>query len=338
MSTSGTAVRRSERKRQKTSDEPAIAHQLETRSQSQALSTSTEKPSPERFSKNGGITPEEEVDDDGLCPVCRLLLYRPVTTRCNHTLCESCMAHWADVSVMTQMQIVDVDSEPVAFDAVSGLEAKCPMCRTQTTASLNPTLADSLKAKYPQTWAERHLEEADSSLGSDQASIQTLTVYIGNRHRMIGEPTEERSNQHEWTFFVRPSRTDIIEEVQILLHPTFRPNRVIRQRAPYEIRRLGWGVFTITAYVILKAGYTWVSEEAEVTPDGVPKGMLPLTWELDFLGFEGKGSMGSVRLKVKNDREWQDISSEEERDDREWQRVMRQYQRDGRYEPPTEED
>ncbi|EME80069.1 uncharacterized protein MYCFIDRAFT_77853 [Pseudocercospora fijiensis CIRAD86] len=82
-----------------------------------------------------------------------------------------------------------------------------------------------------------------------------------------------------------------------------------------DVRRLGWGVFTITAYVILKAGYTWLSEEAEVTPDGVPKGMLPPVWKLDFLGFEGKESMGSARLKVKNDREWQDISSEEERDD-----------------------
>lgn len=90
-------------------------------------------------------------------------------------------------------------------------------------------------------------------------------------------------------------------------------------------------------YIILKAGYSWVSEDAQDSPDGVPKGMLPLEWRLDFDGFGGKGSMGRCRLKVKNDREWQDVSSEEERDNREWQRTVRSYQRDGRYQPRGEE-
>ena len=35
---------------------------------------------------------EENVDEDDLCPVCQLLLLKPVTTTCNHTLCESCTA------------------------------------------------------------------------------------------------------------------------------------------------------------------------------------------------------------------------------------------------------
>ena len=120
-------------------------------------------------------------------------------------------------------------------------------------------------------------------------------------------------------------------------HPTFRPNRVIRSRAPYEIKRIGWGTFTLTAYCILKAGYQWVSSDAEDSPDGASKGMLPVEWTLDFTGFGGKGSMGRCRLKVKNDRAWQDVSDEEARDDAEWQRTVRQYQRDGRYEPPPEE-
>ncbi|KAI5367093.1 Putative YEATS superfamily protein [Septoria linicola] len=243
------------------------------------------------------------------------------------------MAHWADVSVVSQMKIVDVDEEPTAFNAVSGVEASCPMCRTKTIANLNAERAARLARSYPKATRERSIDEEDS-LG-EQGSIQVLTVYVGNRHQAVQSDT---ANSHEWTFFVKPSRTDIIEEVQLVLHPTFRPNRVIRQRAPYEVKRLGWGTFTVTAYVILKAGYTWVSSEAENSPDGAPKGMLPLEWHLDFEGFGGKGSMGSCRLKVKNDREWHDVSDEEEEDDREWQRVVRSYQRDGVYEPPVEED
>ncbi len=76
---------------------------------------------------------QEDVDEDDLCPICRLLLFNPVTTQCNHTLCGSCMAQWADVSVaMPNMTIVSIDEEPQNFDAATGLEANCPMCRTRS--------------------------------------------------------------------------------------------------------------------------------------------------------------------------------------------------------------
>lgn len=162
--------------------------------------------------------------DDDLCPVCHLLLYRPVTTRCNHTLCESCMAHWADVSVTSQMTIVSLDEEPATFDA-AGVEARCPMCRTSTVASFNPTLAEQLAEKYPLTYAEREAEEKKAEEGGEGA-IETLTLYIGNKHHLI-MPAEGSSNRHEWTFFVKPSRTDIIEEVQILLVSIFLASYVI---------------------------------------------------------------------------------------------------------------
>ena len=88
--------------------------------------------------------------------------------------------------------------------------------------------------------------------------------------------------------------------------------------------------------MILKPGYTFVSQDAENAPDGAAKGMLPLEWTLDFTSFGETGSMGRCKLKVKNDRDWTDISDEEEEDAAQWQRTIRQYQRDGRYEP--EED
>lgn len=95
-------------------------------------------------------------------------------------------------------------------------------------------------------------------------------------------------------------------------HPTFRPNHVVRKQPPYEIRRIGWGYFTIVAYVILKRGYSWVSEDAETAPNGNPKSLLPLEWTLDFSGYGGRGSMGRCRLKIHAERmgrepeEWED--------------------------------
>lgn len=248
----------------------------------------------------------EAVDEDDLCPMCRLLLLDPVKTTCNHIFCRTCMATWAQTSLETPMVRVDVDEEPVAFDPVSELEARCPMCRTMTSASEDAHRAEELKSKYPRTWAEREAEEEGSQGEEPIDPIQTITVYIGNRHTLVQPDVDDGDlpqNQHEWTFFVKPSRTDIIEEVQIFLHSTFRPHTIVRQRRPYELKRIGWGVFTIEVSVILKAGYSWVSEQARDTPDGASKGALPLQWLLDFEGFQGRGSMAGLRLKVRSDRD-----------------------------------
>ena len=244
------------------------------------------------------------------------------------------MAIWADVSVNTQMQIVDVDEQPAPFNAVSGLQARCPMCRTHTSASINRQRVDDLKQKYPTTYAERQTEEEANKTSGEGGEIQTLTLSIGNRHQLVQSETD---NTHQWTFFVRPSRTDIIEEVHMHLHHTFRPSRIIRTRPPYEVTRLGWGYFTVLAYVMLKPGYSWVSEDAQDSPDGAEKGMLGLEWTLDFDRFGGRGSMGRLKLKVKNQRDWHDVDVEEEEDERGWTRFVRQYQEDGAYVPPAED-
>lgn len=83
-------------------------------------------------------------------------------------------------------------------------------------------------------------------------------------------------------------------------HPTFRNPRVIIQWPPYEITRLGWGFFTIVVHIILKAGYSWDSAEAEDAPDGGEKGMLPLEW---MLNFSGGGAQGRCRVKVRRQKE-----------------------------------
>ncbi|KXJ91492.1 hypothetical protein Micbo1qcDRAFT_163232 [Microdochium bolleyi] len=310
----------------------------------------------------------ESIDDDDTCPICQLLLYDPVrTTRCGHTLCGFCMATWASVSFESPnpTTIVDIDEEPVDFDPVAdAVEVRCPMCRTLTAAQPDLPRRDALREGYPRAYKDRELEVGAESLSgaSGRGDAQTITLYIGNRHALVAPTASSRggangraeANQHAWDFFVHTSRTDIIEEVHMHLHPTFRPARVVRQRPPYVISRLGWGVFAVRADVVLKAGYEWVSDEAVDSPDGARKGVLPMEWMLDFEGSGGRGSMARCRLKVKREdgggrttrtrrTRTRDVAGGGEidedddvelvRDAREMSRMARQYERDGRYDP-----
>ncbi|KAH9839878.1 uncharacterized protein C8Q71DRAFT_744626 [Rhodofomes roseus] len=266
----------------------------------------------------------EKVAEDDLCPICHLLLYKPVTTPCKHSACQSCMARWADISVSSEMVILPISTSS-GDPAPPSDEVKCPMCRTLTTTILDATKDEDLRTRYPQTYLDRAEETEESEVGEgENATVETLTIHLGNTHK-LRNPGEGGYNAHQWTFFVRPSNTYIIEEVRMLLHPTFRPPCVHRREPPYEITRLGWGFFTIVVLVILKVGYTWVSEDAVASPDGHEKNMLTLEWTLDF---DGGGSQGRVKLKVKkeawadghiteeglfgtSDEEWVDESGEE---------------------------
>jgi hypothetical protein len=70
-------------------------------------------------------------------------------------------------------------------------------------------------------------------------------------------------------------------------------------------------MFTIHADIILQPGWSWLSSEAEDAPDGGRKGKLPLEWTLDF---NGRGSQGRLRLKVKKEKEGQEIEDAAQRE------------------------
>ncbi|KAF2629047.1 hypothetical protein BU25DRAFT_490168 [Macroventuria anomochaeta] len=220
-------------------------------------------------------TSSEDIAHDDICPICQLLLFTPVRTRCNHLLCASCMAQWADASTTNQIEHsswdVDLADFDPNYDPIYDLEANCPMCRTHIIASPDHTLAKQLEV--------------------GQNGVEGVMILIGNKHRLIRGGDD--ANQHDWTFFVRTSRSELIEEVRVKLHPPFRPPRVVLRCAPYEVRRLGWGYFTLTleTEIIFKAPYIWV-----VGNSGTRQRGLELTWTLDF---EDRGRQGRVRAKVK---------------------------------------
>ncbi|PSN71513.1 hypothetical protein BS50DRAFT_487046 [Corynespora cassiicola Philippines] len=243
----------------------------------------------------------ESVQHDDLCPICQMLLFAPVRTQCNHLLCASCMTQWADVSSTTNLAHASLDFDLRDFDAnydpIRDLEANCPMCRTHTAASLDDELAKQLEERYPVTWAERKVEEETARGGRvGQNGVEGIMILIGNKHQIdIGEAT----NIHDWTFFVRTSRPDVVKEVRVNLHPTFRPPRLVLRKPPFEVHRYGWGTFNIEATIILKAPYRWVREATDE-----PEYALSLDWTLDF---GGRGGQGRIRAKIQKQEEIEEI-------------------------------
>ncbi|KAH7385430.1 hypothetical protein DE146DRAFT_681005 [Phaeosphaeria sp. MPI-PUGE-AT-0046c] len=249
-----------------------------------------------------GATTENIADDD-LCPICQSLLLTPVRTQCNHLLCASCMAQWADVSNTNRIEPSswDVDLEDLVrrlrdpnYDPTYDLEANCPMCRTQTAAVPDQKLAKELESKYPTVYAKRKAEEEverGSRLGQD--GVEGIMILIGNKHKRIRDSDD--ANEHDWTFFVRTSRPELVKHVRVFLHPTFRPPQLTLREAPYAVRRLGWGTFTLEAEIVLKEPYQWIVDSSGPTQPG-----LELTWPLSF---ERNGRQGRVRAKVRKTEE-----------------------------------
>ncbi|OHE94074.1 hypothetical protein CORC01_10649 [Colletotrichum orchidophilum] len=101
-----------------------------------------------------------------------------------------------------------------------------------------------------------------------------MTIVIGNTHRLV-EPTKTKpNNRHLWSFFVRASGEEIIQQVRIDLHPTFSPSRLLLKTAPHKVTKIGWGYFVIDVKIKLKSGYRWANNTHS----------LHLEWKLDFDG------------------------------------------------------
>ena len=98
------------------------------------------------------------------------------------------------------------------------------MCRTLSTASADRSRERRLRRQYARLYKQR---EVDARTASDEdfvEAVETLTLYIGNSHQLIRPDSAGSKNTHNWKFFVRPSRTDLIEEVQVFLVRRFNPD------------------------------------------------------------------------------------------------------------------
>lgn len=223
-------------------------------------------------------------DDDDDCLICYQTLYRPAKTECGHYACESCMLHWA----LTAMDVRSDHSNLPSNLAVDGIKFKCPTCRTYTQAKFDATRNSKLEARYPEDYSARASEENGINADpEDEFATQTMVLMFGNSHRKIPpsvNPETGRIRTHEWTFFVQSSHQNIIEKIEVILHPTFRTNRLVTlNKPPFSTTHIGWGYFTIFAGIQLKEGWQWVDESMAVdSARGRTKDRLPIQWLLDF--------------------------------------------------------
>jgi hypothetical protein len=238
----------------------------------------------------------DEKQDDS-CLICYQILYRPAKTECEHTACESCLLRWA-LDSMRGTTPADV-SHLTSKLAIDGIKFTCPSCRTYTEAPLDPERDAFLQDRYPEEYGQRRLEirgPDHTDPEPNAADTQEMTLMIGNCHRIVPysiSPYTGVMRNHEWTFFVMTSRPDVIDHVQVLLHPTFREDRhVTLTEVPFSTTHKGWGWFEILAAVQLKEGWRWIhGPEAEAVDSDASAGRLKDTllvrWTLDF---QRKGS------------------------------------------------
>lgn len=193
------------------------------------------------------------------------------------------MLHWA----LAAMDGCAEHAELPSNLTVDGINFKCPTCRTYTTATFDAEFNSRLQTRYPEEYAIRAAEQQKPEEDQDEHAIQTMLVMLGNSHRKVAptiSPYTGTMRHHEWTFFLKSSQLELIEKVDIILHPTYREDRhVVLREPPFSLTHKAWAHFSILAGVKLKEGYEWVDEERAVDSarNGI-KDSLPLEWLLDF--------------------------------------------------------
>ncbi|KNE66016.1 hypothetical protein AMAG_10293 [Allomyces macrogynus ATCC 38327] len=178
---------------------------------------------------------DADLPDWAACPICHAVLIDAMTTPCGHTFCGPCLAQW-----MFGCAALPADwDRPVAWGDLTP--------RADLVARVREKFAVQVKARINdpevQVWATRRQV--------------TVRFAIGNRHTYVIENMlANRSNVHLWTFFVHadPPHLDavLIDRVVVHLHPTFRPASVTLTAPPFELKRLGWGIFNIAVEIYWK--------------------------------------------------------------------------------------
>ncbi|KAL0486681.1 YEATS family protein [Acrasis kona] len=113
-----------------------------------------------------------------------------------------------------------------------------------------------MKNVFNQEYSSRLEEVEEDRREIEQVVVEHKDVFIGNAHSVRPRNGED---WHEWRLFVRMRDEDNIEDyidkVVVKLHPTFTPSTVVLSDPPFEMKRLGWGVFNIKVTLHFKQEY-----------------------------------------------------------------------------------
>lgn len=127
--------------------------------------------------------------------------------------------------------------------------------------------------------------------------VEGFAVLVGNSHRIVrGNESADgtRQNSHDWKFFVKfeAGKEEFVRSVKVNLHPTFHPPSLTLTSPPFEVSRLGWGTFPVSATITLKDRYRWI-----VDGTGTQSTSLTIEWALSF---QGRGEQGVVQAMIKD--------------------------------------
>lgn len=173
------------------------------------------------------------------CPICIMILVEPIKVSCGHIYCRFCL-------------------DELILNSTDENEFKCPMCRSSIDKGLDFEIESfldcCLKEKFPSEYNVRL--KAVEDLRKLWGEYEKLRISYGNTHELVSEPRQSRSmlqykNTHRWCTFVEldKEKSHLIDQVVFELHPTFNPNTVTITKPPFQISRLGWGMFEITIII-----------------------------------------------------------------------------------------
>ena len=209
------------------------------------------------------------------CPVCMYICAEPVLTPCKHMFCLSCQK------------------------AIVSMGMVCPMCRAHFDKLFVPLIDKEMQKKIQEDVTELFEERKQELIkdGKWMGNKRQYRLAFGNTHELVEDPKPSISkpktkNIHRWAMFITLNNESVdetskfIKSVTYHLHPTFTPNKIKVEQAPFLLSRVGWGYFEITMDV----------EFTKVTGLGT----RTLTHELCF---ENKGKTQSFMIDVDIDSE-----------------------------------
>jgi hypothetical protein len=198
------------------------------------------------------------------CPVCMTLMVEPISVKCKHVICLTCT------------EKIAIEEQPkcpfcrVEFDFTKDLSFNSELFRN----SLINHAKDFMKI------AEKILDERYKNKGN----IEYLISY-GNQHKILQDQNGENKHEWTAFVKLRKGNNNlkrsidklkskanleiyfekyqnielkekdersvllndsqVIKQVTFFLHPTFNPSKIVISKAPFEVRRIGWGTFNI---------------------------------------------------------------------------------------------
>eukprot|EP00347_Sterkiella_histriomuscorum_P016628 403352460 len=170
-------------------------------------------------------------------------MVEPCTLPCNHVFCIQC------INQLVQQK------------------TQCPMCRFDFPIDYNPQVDLKLQAKIlsqNEIKFKERLEELKTQGLLEGNQIRIKFIY-GNDHKPVQNPKkvgQDNYNANEWTTFVRlvpnqglnsnDSIKRYIQKVRFGLHPTFGVTEIDVKSAPFQMTRIGWGVFNIPIEIFFR--------------------------------------------------------------------------------------